>query len=65
MTLDACALTQLLPQRVPTTGDRRIGRRRYDGEPTTQASARRVRLHVEIETLARDLRVMCRRQAGR
>ena len=52
MTPDACAVTQLLPQRVPPTGDRRIGRRRYDGAPTTQASARRVRLHVEDKALA-------------
>ena len=57
MTLDACALVQPIRQRVRLAVDGRIGRRRYDGAPTTQASARRVRLHVEIETLARDPRV--------
>ena len=65
MTLDACAPTQLMLRRAPTPGDGRIGRRRYDGGPATQASAWRVQLHVEMETLASNLRVMSRRQAGR
>ena len=65
MTFVACALFQPIRQGVQLAVDRRIELGRYDGEQTTQGLARRVDEQVEIEALARQLRAVHRRRAGR